>query len=121
MNVFRLQSVDKHTISPHYSTAFGETVKGTKVEMGRYAYEKGTGAKAHHHPQEQVICILSGRVRAKMGDQEFEVGPGEAILIPPETEHSVEALEETHIISFKDIAPGWEPPVPPSPERKHSV
>ncbi len=117
MQVFKLQESEKETISPHYSTAFGETVKGTKVEMGRYMYEEGTGATVHQHPQEQVICILSGRIRAKAGGEEFELGPGDAVLILPDTPHSVEALEETHFISFKDIIPGWAPPLPPAPRQ----
>lgn len=121
MIIFRLQQADKHTISPHYSTAFGETVKGTHVEMGRYTYEKGTGATPHHHPQEQVICVLSGKMLATLDGEQIEAGPGEAILIPPNTEHAVFAAEETQIISFKDIVPDWQAPVPPSPERKHSI
>ena len=105
MKTFRLEKEDKYTISPHYSTAFGETVKGTKVEMGHYKYEKGTGAQPHHHPEEQIICILSGKIRAKAGDEEFELGPGDAVWIPSETVHSVIALEETYFFSFKDIVP----------------
>lgn len=103
MQIFRLEQAEKHTISPHYSTAFGETIKGTQIEMGRYMYEKGTGAQPHHHPEEQIICILSGRIRAQANDEEFELGPGDAVWIPSETLHSVVALEETHFFSFKDI------------------
>ncbi len=105
MKTFHLEKEDKYTISPHYSTAFGETVKGTKVEMGHYKYDKGTGAQMHHHPEEQIICILSGRIRAKAGDEEYELGPGDAVWIPSETTHSVTALEETYFFSFKDIVP----------------
>ncbi len=103
MQIFRLEQAEKYAISPHYSTAFGETIKGTQIEMGRYMYEKGTGAQPHHHPEEQIICILSGRIRAQANNEEFELGPGDAVWIPSETLHSVVALEETHFFSFKDI------------------
>lgn len=105
MQIFHLEKQDKYTISPHYSTAFGETVKGTKVEMGRYMYKQGEGAQPHQHPEEQIICVLSGKVHAQAGDEQVELGPGDAVWIPPGTVHSVVALEESHFFSFKDIVP----------------
>lgn len=102
---FTLTEVDKEVISPHYSTAYGETVKGEKVEMGRYVYQKETGAELHQHPEEQIICLVSGRVRVTANGQEFEIGPGDAVLVPPGTVHSTYALEESHFFSFKDLVP----------------
>ena len=36
----------------------------------------------HHHPEEQLGYILSGRAIVKIGDDERELGPGEGYLIP---------------------------------------
>lgn len=75
---FRLKDFEKAVISPHYSTAYGETVKGERVEMGRYMYLKDTGAQPHQHPEEQIICVVSGRARVTANGQPGHpwLGPG---------------------------------------------
>ena len=94
-------------ISPHYSTAQGPTIKGAKVEIGRYRYAAGTGAKPHRHPEEQVINVLAGKLRVRVGGEERILGPGDAAHIPPDTEHEVWTVDgEAEILSCKDIVAG---------------
>ncbi len=117
MPFYRFEELTQETISPHYSTAFGGTVRGQKIEVGLYRMEAGTGADPHKHPNEQIIYVLRGRVRAKVGGEEAEVGPGGVIHVPPEVVHEVRALEETVFLSSKDLVEGkgskeWSPLAP---------
>ncbi len=106
MPFYRFDALPQETVSPHYSTATGSTVTGEKIEVGLYRMPAGTGAAPHRHPNEQVIFVLSGRVRARVGDEEQEVTPGGVILIPSNTVHHVQALEETQFLSSKDLVEG---------------
>ncbi|HXZ44992.1 MAG TPA: cupin domain-containing protein [archaeon] len=97
----------RDVISPHYSTAEGPMIKGRKIEVGRYRYAAGTGAKPHRHPEEQVINILAGKLRVRIGTEERVLGPGDAAHIPPNTEHEVWTVDgEAEILSCKDVVAG---------------
>jgi quercetin dioxygenase-like cupin family protein len=72
------------------------------LEIGWYAEPKGTGAKPHHHPSEQIIMVLSGKLRMRVGDEVRDLGPNEVALILGDQEHEQMALEEgTRFVSFK--------------------
>ena len=107
MPFYNWSAMERSVISPHYSTAEGPTIKGGKIEVGRYRYAAGTGAKPHKHPEEQVVNVLSGKFRFRVGGEERILGPGDAALIPPNTEHEASAVDsEVEIISCKNIVAG---------------
>jgi quercetin dioxygenase-like cupin family protein len=79
-------------------------IKGAKIEVGRYRYAAGTGAKPHRYPEEQVINVLSDGFRVRIGNEERILGPEEAVLVPSNTEREATAVEsEVEIISCKNI------------------
>jgi quercetin dioxygenase-like cupin family protein len=48
--------------------------------------------------------VLSGNFRVRIGNEERILGPGEAALVPPNTEHEAEAVDsEVEIISCKNV------------------
>jgi quercetin dioxygenase-like cupin family protein len=107
MPFYNWTHMERGSISPHYSSAEGPTIKGKKIEVGRYRYAAGTGAKPHKHPEEQVVNILSGKMRFRVGSEERVLGPGDAVLIPPDTEHEAWTVDsEVEIISCKNILAG---------------
>jgi quercetin dioxygenase-like cupin family protein len=107
MPFYNWTEMEQSAINPHYSTAEGPTIKGEKIEVGRYRYCAGTGAKPHKHPEEQVVNVLSGRMRFRVGAQVRVLGPGDAVLIPPNTEHEAWTVDgEVEIISCKNIVAG---------------
>jgi quercetin dioxygenase-like cupin family protein len=107
MPFFRLAELEDRVVSPQYSTAHGPTVTGAKIEVGRYRYPPGTGATPHSHPNEQVIVVLRGRMRFRVGGDERVVGPGDAVLVPAGVLHGGTALdEEAEIVSAKDLVEG---------------
>lgn len=106
MPFYRFDELPSETISPDYSTAAGGTVTGAKIEVGLYRMPAGTGAAPHRHPNEQIVYILRGRVRARIGQQSQDVSAGGVIHIPPGTVHEIQALEDTQFISSKDLVEG---------------
>ena len=105
MPFFKLKEMPESVVAPGHSTARGPTVIGKELEMGYYTEPKGTGAKPHHHPSEQIIMVLGGRLRMRVGEETRDIGPGEVALILGNQEHEQQALEEgTRFVSFKTAA-----------------
>jgi len=51
----------------------------------------GVSTKLHkHHQTEELYFILDGQGLMTLADDQFEVGPGDTICIPPETPHCIE-------------------------------
>jgi quercetin dioxygenase-like cupin family protein len=106
---YKLSEMQGAVISPGHSTAHGPTITGKELEIGCYDEPKGTGAKPHRHRSEQMIMVLSGRLRMRIDDDTREIGPGEVALILSNQEHEQQALEEnTRFVSFK-TATGTQP------------
>ena len=104
MPFYNWTEMERSVTSPQYSAAEGPTIKGGQIEVGRYRFAAGTGSKLHKHPEEQVINVLSGKFRVRIGSEERILGPGEAALVPPNTEHEARAMDsEVEILSCKNI------------------
>ena len=56
--------------------------------MRLFRFEPGASMAPHSHPWEHEIYVLSGRVVVTVGGEEVEAGPGTALLVPPNVEHS---------------------------------
>lgn len=106
MPFFHFDKMEKEYATPKYSTAFGELVMGDKLEMGRLTFEAGEGAVEHAHPQEQIMYVISGRLKVEFRDETQEIGPGSAFLAPANVKHRVTAVEDTTVISVKDLVEG---------------
>jgi quercetin dioxygenase-like cupin family protein len=51
-----------------------------------------------HRVKHETLYLQSGRMRFTLGDRTFEWTPGEAVEIPPDTVHRMEALEDSVIL-----------------------
>jgi quercetin dioxygenase-like cupin family protein len=106
MPVYRFDALKKEYVTPQHSRAFGSLVTGEQVEVGLLRYKAGEGAAEHAHPHEQVLMLLSGRVRMKIGGESYELGPREVAHMPPNVPHSLQAIEDTEVVSVKGIVAG---------------
>ena len=65
-----------------------ETVGARQIEMLHGTIERGQGALPHAHPGiEQVCYLLEGTARAEVGDESFDMKPGDCCYFPPDQEH----------------------------------
>ena len=58
----------------------------------------GSKMAKHKHPQEQIIHILSGRMRVFAGGETHELGPGESYYLASDVPHGVETIENTRVL-----------------------
>lgn len=101
-----MDEIEKETVTPKYSTAYGELVTGEQVEVGRLRFAKGTGAVEHQHPHEQVMYIMEGKLEITIEGETAVMGPGCGFHARPNVPHRVQALEDTLVISCKGIVGG---------------
>lgn len=106
MPVFKFDNLDKLAITPKHSDAHGELVTGATIEVGRLGFKKGQKSEPHSHPQEQIVIVLSGRLIVNLDGQETEVSSGYGYHAPPYVTHSVQALEDSVLLSCKDVLGG---------------
>ena len=106
MPVYKFDALQKEYVTPKHSTAFGSLVSGEQIEVGMLRYKAGEGAAEHAHAHEQVIVVLSGRVRMVIGGESYELGPREVAHLPPNVPHSLQAIEDTEVLSTKGVVGG---------------
>lgn len=77
---------------------------GANLTIARLEIKKSAVVPEHHHVNEQVSIVESGALKFFIGGQELIVRGGEALEIPPNVPHGVEALEDTVVVDI--FAPG---------------
>ena len=69
----------------------------------------GEATAPHYHPQaEEIYYLLEGRGRMQIEDQIREVGPGDAIAIPPGLRHQITAISKEPLRFLCCCAPAYE-------------
>nr|WP_111300583.1 cupin domain-containing protein [Paracoccus saliphilus] len=59
----------------------------------RFDFAQGDQGALHDHPHVQSTFVQSGRYRFTIDEREFEVGPGDAFIIPSGARHGCLCLE----------------------------
>lgn len=106
MAFFTFQDLPQEYVTPKYSYAHGGLIQGDYLEVGWLSFAAGKGAVEHAHPQEQVMVVISGKLHVRFGDEEADLEPGQAFLAPPNVPHQVTAIEDTIVISSKNLVSG---------------
>jgi HTH-type transcriptional repressor of puuD len=57
------------------------------ITTGMTVFPVGTGLPLHTHNVEENVLILEGAARAVLGEQEFDLEPGDATWVPAGTPH----------------------------------
>ncbi len=63
-----------------------------------YTIDAGASLHEHSHPNEEVWNVLSGVLEITIGSESFRAGTGAVAIVPPNTAHSVRALEASAVI-----------------------
>ena len=79
-------------------------IKRQTVASGETMYqmlatlEAGSQMPAHQHPQEQIVHILSGRMRLIVDGTPYELKAGDSHYLTSNVSHGVETIEETRVL-----------------------
>ncbi len=83
-----------------------QRIIGEMMMISRVMLHKGFVVGEHHHPNEQLVVVLSGRCRFMVGraggaaDKEVMLGAGQVLELPPNVPHACEAIEDTLILDL---------------------
>ena len=70
-------------------------VHGERTLLCEFRIEKGKVLPSHKHHHEQTGYLVSGRMKFIIGDEEFDVEPGDSWCIPGDMEHAAEVFEDS--------------------------
>ena len=68
---------------------------GQSMTIARIRLRKGAVVPMHSHANEQISMLESGVLRFTIAGEERVLRAGEALVIPPDAPHMVEALEDS--------------------------
>jgi quercetin dioxygenase-like cupin family protein len=68
-------------------------VFGEKTLLAEFRMDPGSALPRHAHPHEQTGYLIAGRLRLTIGEEQFEVGPGDSWCIPGNTAHGADIIE----------------------------
>ena len=91
-----------------------ETVGARQMELLLGTLHKGGGALPHAHPGiEQACYLLEGTAHVEVGDEAFDLVPGDSCFFPAEVMHrfTVTSVEPVRLLVF------YSPPYGESPDK----
>ena len=71
---------------------------GDKTLLSGFLFEQGHSLPRHHHSCEQTGYLVSGSLMLTIGDDSYEVTPGDSWVIQSNIIHSAAAVENSVII-----------------------
>ncbi|MBN1991280.1 MAG: cupin domain-containing protein [Anaerolineae bacterium] len=75
-------------------------VSGEKVMVVQVTLEQGAVVPVHHHPHEQMSCILSGKLEFESNGAKRVVSEGEVVHLPSNVPHGVVALADAVVLDI---------------------
>lgn len=64
----------------------------------RHEMRKGWRGAAHRHPHQQLVYVISGRIRVIVGGETIEASSGDNLIVGSNVEHQATALEDCIVL-----------------------
>ncbi len=105
MKIHRWQDIPREQLNPSFAR---QVIHSEKMTIARVYLTKGSMVPRHSHPNEQVCVLEAGKLKFIGDDSEFIIEAGEALQVPPNMPHAVEALEDsTGYDLFAPVREDW--------------
>ena len=105
MQTFTWNDIPEDVLNP---LAGRKALHGKNITMARFRFDKGNVVAMHHHINDQITIIQSGKVRFNLDGEIKELSAGDFLHVDPDVPHGNEALEDTVIIElFSPIREDW--------------
>jgi quercetin dioxygenase-like cupin family protein len=107
------KSAHHHVLKNEKEERLSDTITRKMIvgdnEMLGYIYlKKGAMVPTHKHVSEQITIIQKGVLEFTLQGKKIAVREGEILVIPPNVEHSAEALEDTiDLDCFSPLREDW--------------
>ncbi|MDT8439889.1 MAG: cupin domain-containing protein [Wenzhouxiangellaceae bacterium] len=100
-----LDSIPVEVLAPGITR---QVVHGTQSTFSRWQLSAGSSVPLHHHVNEQMTWIISGRAEVLSGGKLHELRAGEIMVFAPNVEHAFNILEDTVAIDiFSPARQDW--------------
>jgi len=112
--------MDVHNLNdvPAFTTKDGSEIRELLAErnscirnqsLAEARLKPGMSTTPHYHPKtEEIYYILRGEGRMQIDQQSRQVGPGDAIAIPPGSAHQITSTGTEELVFLCCCAPGYE-------------
>jgi len=97
----------EHPVDPAKGASLTEVLRGAQASVNVWQIT-GTLPPHLHRAHEEVIIVRSGHARARIGDQDVELGPGDVFLVPKGTIHAARAIGEEPFVGVSVFAPAFD-------------
>jgi quercetin dioxygenase-like cupin family protein len=57
-----------------------------------FAFDRNAVGELHQHPHTQSTYVKSGQFEFTVGDQQYQLNPGDSLVIPSDTTHGCKAV-----------------------------
>lgn len=71
---------------------------GDKTLLSEFLIEQGNSLPRHHHSCEQTGYLVSGSILLTIGDETFDVTPGDSWSIKSDVIHSAAAVKDSVVV-----------------------
>jgi quercetin dioxygenase-like cupin family protein len=95
--LYHWDRIEKEVMNPKFTR---RVIHTDNMTIARLELAKGCEVPEHSHVNEQVSICEKGLMRFVISGQEYMVGSGEMIRIPPHVPHSVQVLEDTEAVDL---------------------
>jgi mannose-6-phosphate isomerase-like protein (cupin superfamily) len=99
--------VRAHPIDPAKGVAVTEILRGEQASVNVWQVTDTMAAHLHRE-HEEIIVVRSGRARARIGDRDVDLGPGDVLLVPKNTVHAARAIGEEPFVGVSVFAPAFD-------------
>jgi quercetin dioxygenase-like cupin family protein len=105
MDHYNWTAIPEERMTPLFSR---QVIHTEHMTIARLKIKKGAIVPLHHHVNEQVSMMEAGELRFVLDGVETTVRGGEAIRIPPNVPHMVEALTDAIVTDlFSPVRADW--------------
>ena len=75
-------------------------VRSPSMMLVRHRMRKGWRGTRHHHPHEQMVYVVSGRIRVRVENAWHEAVEGDNFIVMSNADHEAEALEDSVVLDI---------------------
>jgi quercetin dioxygenase-like cupin family protein len=92
---FSWDDVPHEEVSPMISR---QAIHTPYITMARIDFKRGGSAPSHHHANDQVTTVVSGKLQLEIEGVKLTLIPGNVVRVPGNVPHAAEALEDTIVL-----------------------